>query len=71
MSILKGILSSSSLQAPIEAKLHTGQATGLSNGVNLLNPPYIFSITPHLFLPSVILDFEFLPKMLPFIGNHR
>jgi predicted nucleotidyltransferase len=30
----KGILSASPLQAPIEVKLHTGQAAGLSNGVN-------------------------------------
>ena len=30
----KGILSPSPLQAPIEVKLHTGQAAGLSNGVN-------------------------------------
>jgi len=30
----KGILSPSPLLAPIEAKLHTGQAAGLSNGVN-------------------------------------
>ena len=25
------------LQAPTEVKLHTGQAAGLSNGVNLIN----------------------------------
>ena len=30
---LKGIISSSPLQAPIEAELRTGQAAGLSNGV--------------------------------------
>jgi len=38
----KGILSSSPLQAPIEAELRTGQAAGLSNGVkwdeNILLP---------------------------------
>jgi hypothetical protein len=32
----KGILSPSPLQAPIEVKLHTGQAAGFSNGVNKL-----------------------------------
>jgi hypothetical protein len=31
----KGILYPSPLQAPIEAKLHTGQAAGLSNGVKM------------------------------------
>jgi hypothetical protein len=31
---LKGIISSSPLQAPIEAELRTGQAAGLSNRVN-------------------------------------
>jgi hypothetical protein len=33
---LKGIISSSPLQTPIEAELRTGQAAGLSNGVNII-----------------------------------
>jgi hypothetical protein len=48
VSILKGILSSSSLEA-----------TGLSNGVNSLNLPYIFSITPHLFFPEILTSLIF------------
>jgi hypothetical protein len=34
---LKGIISSSPLQASIEARLRTGQAAGLSNGVNIFS----------------------------------
>jgi len=43
----KGILSSSPLQAPIEAELRTGQAAGLSNGVKIKGEEFISSPSAH------------------------